>query len=80
MSNISLAEKIETIVLSYLQRGTAVGKFGAIVRTGSSYLVKAEGRPFQVWLENGGWCVSKAGGIVGADRSLLEAAHLCVTA
>lgn len=78
---MTVAEKIETLVLCNLQHGTVTGTCGTVerdrsgafkVRTacGMSVIARTDRFGWRVWI----------GSFVGHDTSLLEAAHMAVTA
>jgi hypothetical protein len=72
--NISTSEKIETIVLCYLQNGTTTGTMGTLVEFDPRrYRVVADGKTFIVWSDAIGWNVTFKG-FRGIDRELYIAA------
>jgi hypothetical protein len=74
-TNISTADKIETIVDCFMQRGITAGVFGSVERDGdgSRYTVQTDGRTFTVYWLPTGWHV-REGDAVGVDASLVYAA------
>jgi hypothetical protein len=81
-NNIPTYEKIETIVLSYLQDHVISGTFGSIERSlGGNYVVHTDHQTFTVKTISigsfDGWSV-KNGQREGLDSDLLEAARMAV--
>jgi hypothetical protein len=69
-------EKIETIVLCFLQDRTTKGTMGELVELAPGYYrVVADGRHFIVKRTANGWRVN-FGGVVEIDKDLLTAARL----
>jgi hypothetical protein len=75
---MTLSEKIETIVLCYLQSGTKSGTCGSLVARDGRYLVRPEGSTsvYGVRTTPIGYWEVRHGTTVGCDRSLIDAAHL----
>ena len=82
---INTAEKVETIVLSYLQHGVTSGTFGDLVEIDAApglglaqcYRVTADGLTFIVRCAADGWRVS-FGPVTGCDPDLYCAAKLAL--
>ena len=73
--NISPAEKIETVVLCFLARGTVAGTLGELVEfEPAHYRVTVEGKTYIVRSTAHGWSVSFKG-YQGIDRELYLAAR-----
>jgi hypothetical protein len=87
MPEMNTAEKIETIVLSYLMHRTTEGEFGTVVvvepfSNGAAsfmrcYRVVADGKTFIVRVTPRGWAVF-FGPFVGEAKHLYDAAKLVV--
>lgn len=82
---ISTAEKIETIVMCYLQNRTTTGTFGMLVDVASDpalglnqcYRVVADGLTFIVRCAAEGWRVS-LGPVTGIDHDIYIAAKFAI--
>lgn len=75
MFAMSTAEKIETVVLSYLQHRTTAGQLGTLVEVEPSrYRVTADGKTLIVSSCVAGWAVSFKG-FQGIDRDIMVAAR-----
>lgn len=74
-TNVSTADKIETIVDCFLKdRSCTQGFFGSVRDTDLGYQVSADERTFLVWTDaNGHWNV-REGDAVGVDAMLVYAA------
>ena len=74
-TNVSTADKIETIVDCFMRDGTTSGFFGSVARDGdgSRYVVSTDDREFIVYWLPTGWHV-REGDAVGVDASLVYAA------
>lgn len=80
MATINTAEKIETVVMSFLHRRTTSGAFGSLRQEeDGSYLVEADGRSFPVRCGAHGWEVT-CGAFTGVARDLYEAAADAIAA
>ena len=75
-TNVSTADKIETIVDCYCQTGICAGVFGDVRQDDElCMLVRTDGREFQVWHDENSelWNV-REGDAVGVDAMLVYAA------
>jgi hypothetical protein len=79
-ANVSTADKIETIVDCFRQRGLNNGAFGTVSSIDGVMYVTTDDRHFRVWTDaNGNWNV-REGDAVGTDASLIDAAAMLIGA